>query len=83
MAHGPANLAQLEGQEVRPTVQRSPGILTRLSELVRTGYWFCRSCERPVEIRNDDPGNVHLICKECGSRNVIWKTGVPDLDRPG
>jgi len=34
------------------------------------GYWFCRVCERPVELNVDGPAN---ICAICGSPRVHWE----------
>jgi ribosomal protein L40E len=86
VAHGPANLAELEGTKMsRPisNLRRMPG--RRVVEAFTFGFWWCRRCESRSEPTAATVGDVWQVCERCGAGGSLeWKPAVfPDLTRPG
>jgi hypothetical protein len=45
-------------------------------DLCRTGFWFCRQCQRITEPRDNNQGRE--VCLHCGSMRI--KFNLPVLD---
>jgi hypothetical protein len=54
----------------------APEPVPRLAELGRTGFWFCRCCQRVTERVEREQG-LPAGCRRCESPRIHW---VPPID---